>query len=94
MEPAVSMPHSQGLPNNHYPEPNQPSLNTDTHFFKIHSKLSSHLHLDIPKDLFPLGLPVKILKALLRSSILVTWPAHLNPLDLIIPTILGKRYKL
>ena len=31
--------------------------------------LSSYLRLGLPKDLFPVGLPVKILKALLISSI-------------------------
>ena len=45
--------------------------------------LSSHLRLGLPKGLFPVGLPVKILKALLPSSILATCPAHLNRLDLI-----------
>ena len=55
---------------------------------------SSHLCLGLPKDLFPIGLPVKILKALLPSSILVTWPAYLNFLGLIALTILGERYKL
>ena len=40
------------------------------------------------------GLPVKILKALLPSSILATCPAHLNLLDLITLTKLGERYKL
>ena len=54
------MPHSQGLSNNPYPEPNQ----------------------------------LKILKALLPSSILATCHAHLNILDLITLTILGERYKL
>ena len=33
------------------------------------------------KGLFPVGLPVQILKALIPSSILATCPAHLNPLD-------------
>ena len=42
----------------------------------------------------PVGLPVKILKALLLSSILATCPAHLNLLDLITLTIIGERYKL
>jgi hypothetical protein len=39
----------------------------------------------------PVGLLVKILKVLLRSSILARWPAHLNLLDLITLTILGGR---
>ena len=43
--------------------------------------------------LFYVGLPVKILKVLL-PSILATWPAHLNLLDLIILSILGEQYKL
>ena len=75
------MPHSQGLSNNSYPEPNQPAL------IHICSRLililSSHLLLGLPKGLFPVGLPVKILKALLPSSILAICPTHLNLLDLI-----------
>ena len=49
----------------------------DTYLFKVHSNIV------LPKGLFPVGLPVKILKALLSSSILATCPAHLNLLDLI-----------
>ena len=60
----------------------------DIYFFQAHS------HIVLPKDLFPVDLPVKILKALLPSSILATCPAHLNLLDLITLTILGERYKL
>ena len=56
--------------------------------------LSSHVRLGLPKGLFPAGLPVKILKALLPSYILATCPAHLNLLDLITLTMLGERYKL
>jgi hypothetical protein len=56
--------------------------------------LSSHLILGLPKGLFPVGVPIKVLKALLTSSILAKWPAHLNLLDLITLTILGERYKL
>ena len=55
--------------------------------------LSSQLRLGLPKGLFPVGLPVKVLKALLSSSILATCPAHLNLLDLITLAILGERYK-
>ena len=77
MEPGGSMPHSQGLSNNPYPEPNQPNFPALT---PISSRstliLSSHLRLGLPKDLFPAGLPVKILKALLLSSILDTTIAN------------------
>ena len=80
MEPGGSMPYSQGLSNNLYPELIQPN--------------SSYWYLGFPKSLFPVGLPVKMLKALLPSSILATWPAHFNLLDLITLNILGERYKL
>ena len=45
----------------------------DTYFFKINSNiiLSSHLRLSLAKNLFPVGLSVKILKSFL-SSILAT----------------------
>jgi hypothetical protein len=56
--------------------------------------LSSHLLLGLPKGLFPVSLPVRILKELLSSSILATCPVHLSHLDLITLTILGGRYKL
>ena len=56
--------------------------------------LSSHLLLGFPKGIFPVGLPVKILKAFLPSSIMATCLAHLNLLDLITLTMLGERYKL
>ena len=56
--------------------------------------MPSHLRLGHPRGSFPLSLPVKILNALLPSSILATWPAHLNLLVLITLTILCERYKL
>ena len=56
--------------------------------------LSSHLRLGLHKGIFPAGVPVKILKAVLPSSILATCPAHLNLLDLITLTTLDERYKV
>ena len=89
MEPGGSMPHSQGLSNNSYPEPNQPNSPHNTYLFKVHSNIVlPSLRLGLPKGLFPEGLPVQILKALLPSSI--PCPAHLNLLDLITLTILGE----
>ena len=82
------------LSNNHYPEPNQPNY---PHWY-ISSRsipvFSSHIRLGLSQVLFPVGLPVKILKTLLNSSILATCPVHLNLLDLITLTILGERYEL
>ena len=92
MEPRGSMLHSQGLSNNPYPEPNK--FNSPLWYLPPQGPRSSHLSLCLSKGLFPVGLPVKILKALLPSSILATWLAPLNLLDLITLTILGERYKL
>ena len=39
MEPGGSMPHSQGLSNNSYPEPNNPIPRIDTYLFKVHSNI-------------------------------------------------------
>jgi hypothetical protein len=66
----------------------------DTYFFKIRSNIVITNRLDLPKGLFPVGASVKILKALLPSSILATCPAHFNLLDLFTLTILGEWYKL
>ena len=38
-EPGGSMPHSQELSNNPYPEPNQPNSSYDNYFFKVHSNI-------------------------------------------------------
>ena len=73
MEPKGLMPPSQGLSNNPYPELNQYNSSCS---FKVHSNiliLSSHLRLALPNGLFPIGLPCKILKALLLS-----WIRHAN----------------
>ena len=58
MKSGGSMSHSQGL----YYLPLAPIYLS---FILI---LSSHLRIGLPKGLFPVGLPVKILKALLPSS--------------------------
>ena len=60
----------------------------DTYFLRSILILYSHLRLNLPNGLFPVGLPDKILKALLPSSILATWLAYLSLLDLIALTIL------
>ena len=72
MQLGGSMQRFQGLSNNLYPNPNPYN---PLRFILI---LSSHLPLGLSKGLFPIGIPVEILNALLPSSILTTWPAHLN----------------
>ena len=86
MEPGGSISQSQGLSNNPYIELNQLNYSYDTHFFKVNS---SNV---LPSTARPSCL--KILKALLPSSILATCPTHLNLLDVITLTIVGERYKL
>ena len=56
--------------------------------------MSSYLRLGLPNGLSPACLPVKILKILALSYILVTCLPHLYLLDLITLTILGERYIL
>jgi hypothetical protein len=70
-------------------------INTISHIYlKYILILSFHVRLGFPKAPFPEGLLIKILKVLLRSSVLATWHAHLNPLDLIILTIYYKNIKM
>ena len=45
----------------------------DTYLFKIDSNILSHLRLGLPTGIFPVGLPVKILKVLLPSYILAMY---------------------
>ena len=90
MEPWGSMPHSQGLCNNPYREANEPNSSHWQPFLSFILTLSSHLRLGFPKSLFPVGSTVEVLKALLPSSLLATWSAHLNLLYLITLTYLGK----
>ena len=90
MEPRSSMLHSQGLSVSQI----NPIVCSDTYFFEIHSNIVLPPIPRPPQRSLSYGLPVKILKALLSSSILATCPAHLNLLDLISLAILGERYKL
>ena len=69
-----------------------PISRIDTYFFKFPSNIVVHLRFSLPKGLFPLDLPVKILKALVPYSIMVKWLAHFNLLNLITLTILDERY--
>ena len=56
--------------------------------------LPYRLCLGLPKVSFPIGLPVKILKAVLPFSILTASPVHINLLYPITVIILSERYKL
>ena len=72
------MSHSQGLSNI------SKLINTMTPIYlRSILILSSYLNLGLPKSL----LPVRILKALLSSSVLATGPTHFDLLDLIPLTI-------
>ena len=53
---------------------------------------SFHLDLEFPTSLFPIGLPIKILKVLLPSLRLTTCPAYL--VDFINLITFGEQYKL
>ena len=90
MKPGSSMPHSQELSTIPILCRINPIPRTDTYFLRSILILSSYLCLRRPEGLFPIGVTVKALKTL-RPSILATWPAHLNLLDLIFLTILGER---
>ena len=84
------MPHSQGLSNKSILSRINPIIRIDTYLFKVHSNIDLPSSLGLPNGLFPVGLPVKILKTLPPSSIMATCPAHLNLLDLIPLPILGE----
>ena len=95
MKHVVSMPHAQGLFDNPFLIRINPIPRIKTYFFKIHSIIFlASTPRYFSKGLFRVRLPVKILKAMLPSSSLVTWLAHLNPLYLITLTILGDQHKL
>ena len=71
MEPGGSMPHSQGLSNIPFLNSIKPIPRIDTYFLRYILTLPSQLRLVLPKGLFPVGVPVKMLKALLPSSIMI-----------------------
>jgi hypothetical protein len=56
--------------------------------------LSSHLHLGLPRRIFPICLSVNNLKTLLSSPMLALCHAYLNLIDLNTLAILGELYKL
>ena len=68
MEPESSNSHSQELSSNPYPETNQPKFLETINCFGPFLILSPNLRLGLPKGIFPVGLPVKILKGILASS--------------------------
>ena len=49
-----------------------PIPRVDNYFFKIHSNIVLPSALGLPRGLFSVGLPIKMLKTLLTSSILAT----------------------
>jgi hypothetical protein len=55
--------------------------------------LSSHLRLGLPSGLFPSGFPTRTLCTTLPSLPCATCPVHLNLLDFITRTKLGKEYR-
>ena len=63
--------HSQGLFNNPCPEPNQSLILIPISLSCI-LILFYHLRPCLPEGLFPVGLPINILKALVFSSIQAT----------------------
>ena len=82
------MPHSQGLSIICMLSPINTTPCTDIYFLNIYTIVLPYMSRSF-QSLFPVGLPVNILKALLPPSILATCPAHLNLLNLITLTILG-----
>ena len=80
---SLYFPNSQGLSNSFYSEPNQSSSSYCYLFLQI----CSNIRQDLQK------VSIKILKALLPSTILSITPYHIDLLHLIVLTIFGERYK-
>ena len=77
MEPGSLMPHLQRLFNNPYPELKTQFLILIYISLRYILIFFSHLCIGLPRCLFPVGLPVNILKEL-PYPILATLPAYLN----------------
>ena len=93
MKPESSRSHWEGLSNNPFQSRINPIPCIDTYFFKFHPNIALAFKSRPSKGLFPINLPVKILREFLHPFIMATWPAYLNLLDLITLSILGERYK-
>jgi len=95
METEGVLPCSKDPATGPYSEPVKSSLRPHTlHPLRSILILSSHLHLDLPSGLFPLGFPSKTLYAFLISPMRATCPTHLTVLGFITLIIFGEAYKL
>ena len=80
METGGSMPHSQELANNPYPEQNYLVLRVEIYFFKIYSNIS----LGFPGSIFPLNLTCSHYESTPLFSHSGYIPSHLKLVDLVI----------
>ena len=82
----------KGFPTIPIPSQVSPISRIDIYFFNTYFIMSPHLCLGLSRGIFPVGSPVKMLKALRPSYILARFSANL--LDLVTLTTLTKQYKL
>ena len=92
METEVSLPHSKEPASCSYPAPEQSSLFSYPISWRSLLILSPYLHLGLPGNLFPSGVPTKTLYTPLLSSLRATCPVHLILLDWISRTVSGEEY--
>jgi hypothetical protein len=93
MEPKISLSHAQKLYTCPYPELDSPVHTTPSYLSKIHLDSSTHPRLGLSELIFPSGLPINNLYALVSFSIRATCLFHYIHLDLIILIILGEEYQ-
>ena len=91
MEPEVECRIHKGAPITPILSRSNPISRNGTLLLKVYSNIVLPTMTCLCKGLFPVGLPVKTLKALVPSIILSKWPADLNLLDLITLTILDEQ---